>query len=427
MKTTAYILLIIAATALASCDESLDTEYVRQDKLEIKTFPITPLVLPHLLPDGSLAIMEKDSEVGATPNAEPQMPEQASGASYHLIKLSKDGTITKSPKLTYTLGQGTTTGLDFERSHTADINVTADNNFAFKYIGSNSYVVVSKFDTGAYIEEKIADITNGGKFAGCAPLDDGSYAFVHGKNPVMSIYDKENKLTNQIQLPYIFFDATSKYMVCSICGNIMIINGSGEEKYEFYVYSPTGQLLNYGTYYDLPDRIINIVDPVTNTFSHAYATIDDVWLLNENDEIQKGCLLMKLDQKGRVIYRYESLEQTEILNVTEHDGKLIIAGNYTSQSLNDIVNVNDITRVMSSFEGKIVTLDAATGQEISIQTLSLEGGIMPFAVVPDDKGGYYVYMSRIFSHEVGQMGIYNEYGNSIFIYHVNDLNKLNNE
>ena len=93
----------------------------------------------------------------------------------------------------------------------------------------------------------------------------------------------------------------------------------------------------------------------------------------------------------------------------------------------DISNINDISRMMTTTTGKIISLNAESGEQTGINTISLECGVIPFAVVSDDGGGYYVYMSRIMTSDVGQMGSNSEYGNSIYIYHTDDLNKLNIE
>jgi hypothetical protein len=82
---------------------------------------------------------------------------------------------------------------------------------------------------------------------------------------------------------------------------------------------------------------------------------------------------------------------------------------------------------LTSTTGKIVVIDAETKKELTTYTISLEGGVMPFAVVPDHNGKFYVYMARIFSTNVGQMGSRNQFGEAIYIYHIDDLNKLNIE
>ncbi|MBQ5551475.1 MAG: hypothetical protein IIT32_10455, partial [Bacteroidales bacterium] len=65
MKTTAYILLLIAATALIACNDD-EVTYVRQDQLAIKTFPITSVGWPRLLPDGSLITIEESDNRNST-------------------------------------------------------------------------------------------------------------------------------------------------------------------------------------------------------------------------------------------------------------------------------------------------------------------------------------------------------------------------
>ena len=95
--------------------------------------------------------------------------------------------------------------------------------------------------------------------------------------------------------------------------------------------------------------------------------------------------------------------------------------------INSIDTITARSRMMTAITGKIITLDADSGEEIGVNTISLEGGVMPFAVVPDNNGGYYVYLSRIMTSDAGMVGNNKSYGSSIYIYHTDDLNKLNLE
>jgi hypothetical protein len=95
--------------------------------------------------------------------------------------------------------------------------------------------------------------------------------------------------------------------------------------------------------------------------------------------------------------------------------------------MSDENNFNQATRLLTSVVGKIITLNADDGNVLSSNTISLEGGVRPYAAVPDGKGGMHIYMSRYFSTDVGQMTSSSLYGSSIYIYHIDDLNKLNIE
>ena len=184
-------------------------------------------------------------------------------------------------------------------------------------------------------------------------------------------------------------------------------------------------MLNYGSTEYIFEDILTINDPSSNTL-YGYATISDVDIMIDDDNMSKGCIIIKLDSKGSTIHEYQTTEITDVYNINLYNGTLMIAGDYMSMSM-DFGNFNDLSRMMTSTTGKIITLDADSLEGIGVNTISLEGGVIPFAVVPDDNGGYYVYLSRIMTADVVQMNSDSEYGNAIYIYHTDDLNKLNIE
>lgn len=414
MKNTAYIALMIMLAALTACQDSDDIQHVRQDRLDIKTFPITSLTDPRLLPDGSIVTLEADNSTSG------------SSATYRIVKLSKDGSITKSTGLSFHFEDGGMPEgrrLDFEGS---------DHGFTFASDGEASFTYTTQSDfavakTGAGVALDIS-VTNHlpGQFIGGVPLDDGSYAVVTANDRVvLSVMDGNGGISRQSILPYLLYNNAHSYKIFGICGNIMIIDISAAPK-EFYVYSPDGQYLNFGTYGYLFDNIVCIADPTTNKFSHAYAITSEINFVNSDGKTVEGSIITKLDPKGCIIYEYMSLEHSEIYNVAEHDGKLIVAGYYMS-NYGDNFTLSDVFSAATSTTGKIVIIDAETSDEISTHILSLEGGVLPFAAVPDGIGGFYIYMARIFSSEISEMGTENQYGSSIYIYHIDDLSKLNIE
>ena len=449
MKTTAYILLLIVATAFISCGDEEDVIYVRQDQLEIKSIPITSVLSPYLLPDGSLAMLEKGESRGVIVVPEPQQtdPEESnlnvdqsvpsadttlkSESTSYLVKLSKDGTITKSPQFSYNMVDY----LNNVSNVIYSIDITANNNFYCKYY-SNNELYVSKFDVGEYFDGVDIVTSVDTPFWGCAAISDDEFAIIRGNDPVMYIYDSQMNLKQQCSLPYLKYAQDGNYYVHPICGNIMIIKLgqiADNDVYEFYVYSLSGELLNYGSFPYLPDRIVNIVDPATNTFTHAYAITSFVPITDEDGTTsQSGGSIIRLDQNGRAVYEYTNSELTQVFNVTEHNGKLLIAGVNSSYSFDSYFNTFgrniDSESFYSNLSGLIVVIDAETKEELKTYPISLEGSAMPFAVVPDDNDRYYVYMARIFSDELRlRSNRDDKYGNSIFIYHIDDLNKLNNE
>lgn len=438
------------ATAFISCGDEDGIIYVRQDQLEIKSIPVTSVLSPYLLPDGSLAMLEKGESKGVFIVQEPQQTDPVesnpdvnqsvpstdtvykSESAFYLVKLSKDGTITKSPQFNYNMVDYLNNVSDVIYS----IDITANNNFYCKYYSTNE-LFVSKFDVGEYLDGVDMVTSDDTPFWGCAAISDSEFVIIRGNDPVMYIYDSQMNLKQQCSLPYLKYTQDGNYYVHPICGNIMIIKPSqiaDNTVYEFYVYSLSGELLNYGSFPYLPDRIVNIVDPATNTFTHAYAITSDAPITDEDGTTsQSGGSIIRLDQNGRAIYEFTDSEFTQIFNVTEHNGRLIVAGVKSTYSFDTFFNAFghniDSETFYSNLSGLIVDIDAATGGDLKTYPISLEGSAMPFAVVPDDNDRYYVYMARFLSDQIRQRNSSSDdkYGNSIFIYHIDDLNKLNNE
>ena len=432
MKTTAYILFVIMMAALTSCNDD-EVSYVRQDQLAIKTFPIASLVCPRLLPDGSLITIVDDNTANNVTARNGEL-NPTSGAAIHALafrfsKLTTDGTWTQSDGLSYNITTEDNRQRDNQLSvsdDTGDIDITSDGNVFFRYCLESTFLGVANLDGEIIINSDIKSLFDD-NYIGSIALDDGSLAVIHGENPVISILDASGEWSQQISLSSIRCDENAHYKVYGLCGNIMIVgNDTQQDENMFYVFSPAGELLNSGSCNYNYDRIINITDPSSNT-TYGYATISNAKIQTDDSDSEDGGFVIKLDSNGNVIFEYQTAELTDIFNITMHDGQLLVAGDYMSMSMDYLSNVNDMTKFMSTITGKIITLDAATGDEISVNTISLEGGVMPFAVVPDNNGGYYVYLARIMTSDVGMVGNNNSYGSSIYIYHTDDLNKLNIE
>jgi len=426
-----------------SCGKNGEPEYVRQDQLEIKTFPITPLIVPCLLPDGSIVTLVEDNAGKQRPMTDDFLYEP----SYHLVKLAKDGTMSQSPKLSFYFGY--TNARQLRGTDTDDegygikysLDITAQGEVIFQY-RNNKLFGVSKMESGVYIDHYA-------EYLGGAPLSDGNYAIISpsDKSLTMSIIDSDGNQTQTYTLPYFTYDKKGYYEVYGICGNVMIVAHVADAADDYYIYSPNGQLLNYGTSEYTFDLIVNIIDPSTNTPTHCYAITSDMVMPKEDNasgeedseednasseedsETQAACIIRKLDTQGHVIYQKYVPDVLEIDNIIEQDGQLICAGYYSDlwDQMSDENNFNQTTRLLTSVVGKIITLNAVDGNVLSSNTISLEGGVRPYAAVPDGKGGMHIYMSRYFSSDVGQMTSSSLYGSSIYIYHIDDLNKLNIE
>ena len=422
-----------------------EPEYVKQDQLTIKAIPIKALMFPQLTPDGSLVTFVaeqsnnprnmRQEKVKDGNNMDTAAVHAADGhdnriepnePTYHLVKLHKDGSITSSPAISFHFGDQTQRAASIDLDESIEgidfgIDITNDGGVFFKYRLEYD-LAVSTLDEGGYIDTVTKSFVEG-KFIGCAALDDGSIAVVHGNSASLSIFGADCTLQAKIQLPYFYCDEKDNFKVFNICGNIMIF--SLDEKHEFYVYSPAGELLNYGSIPYMFDRIINIVDPATGQSTHSYATTDVIQYIDASGEIQKACILTKLDYKGNVIYYRTRAEHTRLLNVIEQDGKLITAGYYVAKSYDEMNTFREGVSAITAMKGKISTIDAETGDEIDVTTISLDGGVLPYAAVPDGNGNYDVYMTRIFSSNLSNMDdIFND---AIYIYHIDDLKKLEME
>ncbi len=425
MKAYTYILaLILAATALWSCSDDNEPSYVRQDQMTIKTFPITAITDPYILSDGSIVTVVEDVEQNHTPDAPQNMPQN----SYRIVKLGKDGTITKSPKISFKFGKGTTQPLGFNNDDEADFDLEITNNgdVYLKYHTSTNGIGVATFASGVIIDTLTTYLLHNDKFVGSATLNDGRHAIIHGNNATMSIYNCDGVLEQDILLPYIYCNDDETYNVVCICGNIMIIKNDERTEHDFFVYSPDGVLLNYGVIDEMFDRLINIVDTVSNTSSHAYAVTGSEIENTENGGQQSFYRITKLNPKGGVIYQKDSLYMNELYNIVERDGITICAGCYVPQSYEKMKDLSDLTRAATSLIGKIAIFDAETGDSLSIKSISLEGGVMPYAVIPDGNGEYDIYMSRVFSYNSTRYTA-NFHTESIYIYHIDDLDKLDLE
>ena len=424
MKTRAYILLLMmTALAFWSCED--DTQYVSQEKLAIKVFPIKALTDPCLLPDGSIVTLTVDDQADFSPTTPGSL-------SYHLVKLSTDGIITQSPDIKYNIENNRPEAnigqLNFANYDIDDIDITSSGEVYFKYLSRNGRFLVSTFETGAYIDTMTSKFVSG-KFHGGVPLNDGTYAVVHGNDPVLTIFDSNGEWQKDLSLPYIHYNNDDTCQVFGICGNIMIMNtDESKTEHEFYVFSPSGENLNYGTSNFIYERIVNITDPATQTHTHSYAINSGSLTLSDDEESSSsettGCILTKLDNKGCILYQKE-FPFVDICNVIEHDGKLIMSGYYAPQSY-ETFSINEYMRTATTIKGKIAIVDAETGDgdDSDTHTISFEGGVMPFAAVPDSNGEYDIFMARIFSDDAGQMGDNNQFTESIYLYHIDDLNKL---
>ncbi len=415
-----------------SCTDG-EPEYVTQDQLPIKAISITPAVAPYILPDGNLITLVSDSQNDELPSMDGAISKQenkhetnTNTTTYHLVKIDKDGSTTESPDITYQHSGNNEGSTPFNfnnnsNSGTHTFHITSNGNAYCKYTSGNSSIALSTLQDGSILDVSIDNLI------GAVALDDGTCAIIHGNTPTMSIYGNNGEKQKDIQLSGISSDEKSSYNAYGICGNIMIINATANDsKYDFYVYSPAGELLNSGSLNYLFDQLVNIIDPDTQTSTHCYAITSSTTAVIDGE--QQTCnVITRLDASGNTTYEQIRAEEYVIVNAAEYDGQLMLASYYISSSYDSYSRGNSRMMASTSMEGYIVTLDASTGDEIQTYTIALDGGVMPYGAVPDGNGGYYVYMARFFSSDGTMMGGNSTYGSTIYIYRIDDLTKLNIE
>ena len=126
-----------------------------------------------------------------------------------------------------------------------------------------------------------------------------------------------------------------------------------------------------------------------------------LYIIVKNDD---KCSVVKMSTDGRIIYSAE-VENTDIYNLTVHDGKLLVAG-----------EVTDIAK--DGTYGLIYVLDDINGGVISSIPTKFKGcEIIPLYISPDANGEYDVYATRRDNYE-------SDYP-QLVIYHTDDLGKLN--
>jgi len=127
----------------------------------------------------------------------------------------------------------------------------------------------------------------------------------------------------------------------------------------------------------------------------------------EFDFIYKWSVL-KMSTDGRIIYSAE-IENSDIYNLTVHDGKLIVTGDVIQEIAKD-----------GSY-GEVYIVDDINGNVISkISTDNYNGcSLIPIYVSPDPNGEYDVYAARRENYESEE--------SQLIIYHTDDLSKLNIE
>ena len=117
--------------------------------------------------------------------------------------------------------------------------------------------------------------------------------------------------------------------------------------------------------------------------------------------------VVKMTTDGRIIYNV-SVENTDIYNITVHDGKLFVAGDV----------ITDITK--DGTYGMIYVLDDTNGGVLSAIPTEYKGcQIVPLYISPDFNGEYDVYAARRDNYE-------SDYP-QLVLYHTDDLSRLNIE
>ena len=170
----------------------------------------------------------------------------------------------------------------------------------------------------------------------------------------------------------------------------------------FGIYDADGNELGKGELEDM-------IDTVQYIAGYLYVIVDGGIANPEAEfDFQSKWSIVKMTTDGRIIYSAE-IVNSEIYNLTVHDGKLIVTGDVIQEIAKD------------GNYGEIYIVDDINGNLISkISTDNYNGcSVIPIYVSLDQNGEYDVYAARRENYESDE--------SQLVIYHTDDLIKLNIE
>jgi hypothetical protein len=133
--------------------------------------------------------------------------------------------------------------------------------------------------------------------------------------------------------------------------------------------------------------------------------------------------IAKINNNGEIIFTVE-IGTAFIFNVTEADDQLIFTGfkSSSSASASTLSSISDYIAQATSVSGIIITMNSSDGSNVETTTMSYNGGVVPFSVYSRSDGGFDIFLTRIFAYDIE--AISTTYGNKIYVYNTNDIQKL---
>lgn len=452
MKLKLYILSALATTLFA-CDDPI---YTDSDSSPIKTISVTPQILPRPISNGGLAIVSSNTD-----------------STYNFIKINKNGDTTSTKFQFYFHNSDVdnpnniqnpneknddthTTNteqisnqqneiINIEQTQYIDISdanfrKNSNDEFYIEYYASTNFgrynYAIVKFDQNANLIYQIDSTVNiMGTGANRSqnstiqipvdgtPLNDGGYAMIfqtpsangmqfstsQSYDLTMRIIGSDGVFQKDITLP---FDENIVIDRVNAVSNYILLYYQNENStgYEYKIYDTDGTEITSGS----SDTPI--------TIQEMLIVGDYLYMSGYNNNTSQN-FIAKINNNGEIIFTVE-IGTAFIFNVTEADDQLIFTGfkSSSSASASTLSSISDYIAQATSVSGIIITMNSSDGSNVETTTMSYNGGVVPFSVYSRSDGGFDIFLTRIFAYDIE--AISTTYGNKIYVYNTNDIQKL---
>lgn len=437
MKRLLYILLL-STVVFAACDDEDNYEWGSYQNSPIKSVACTPMFMPLAVSDGTvMAVSENDSL-------------------YSINKVFSDGSI-KSVSLNFTWSENRSFNPEQNHNNDQDANHSPEGNpspiqdriqniyvdlsngmfrknsndeYYFDYYSANNfgrqYYAVVKFDKDCNILFQIDSTVNamGGGMGGNTstvtklpvagtPLNNGGYAMIlqapamgmmqtTDYNLILRMIDSNGKYGSEYTLD--FSETVNIEVVTNVNNNIAIYYELSDGSYYYNVYSPIGELI--GKY-----------QIATNNNLFNSLTYNDNVFLSGVDLSTGQYFIQQLDQDGNITTEIPLKVAAVLTNITEFDGYRCFSG-FTQTDMSGKVSSDSYTNYISNYNGVIILAKDGVMQDPIIADYN--NGVIIYATFKNSDGTYTIYLSQV----TPITAAVTEYGDKIYIYHTNDLKKL---
>jgi hypothetical protein len=415
MKTKIYILALIMSVAAFACDK--DIAYTRAYTPSVKAAPVKPLIDPCTLSDGSIVTITADS----TSYGRYLFPP------FYLTKISKDGTVTS----TELKGLYDVSTLYYEelKLKVNDADEIFFENFWQFYEGD-----LLKFDKDLNLIYHI-NLSDKGYYP-CTGITtkDGGYLMIATKsrgktneNKVQLLqFDGNGVLQSDTEITLEWYEWYAHNLgfrhINAIGDDKMVLHTlekpqTGEAFFTYRIYTTDGKLRKYGFLNDVNDTELLYK---TQTFSR-----DGYLYVAKADSTFAHTQILKIDSNHDTIFSKE-IGVSHIYSFEQSNGMITIVGPQgpcpPQKDASWFGYVAHIKPYLSDIKGKILTMNPDNGEIISTATISLDGGTVPYTAI-ESADGYDIFMSRVFDADINN-NIEWLYNNKVYIYHVDNLQKL---